>query len=478
MKHLLLGFTFVLILPSFVLSASAPQTVPALDVKKIVRTEEIAKEAYLWGYPLVRFERTRKLMTTTPGFGHAPLNKFFHASRLPTFKETGLSNPLPDILYSSAFLDLRSQPMVLQTPKIKDRFYSLQFIDAFTNNIAIISSRTRGEAAGKFFITGPHYIGTTPAGFEHIRSSTNFVWVVGYISADSASQAKRAYSLIRKYALRPYNVYLGRERMQKTPRLTAKISPGYDPRKIANAGVRFYDELGVALRENEPSNLKSALMRRFRAVDIGQGLHTSSAADTREIREAYERAVASGEIEMNRIIKNDLIKTRNSWSYVIGSTPNDNADASRAALSKIYFGENIADESIHPVAYVDGNNVRLKGNSTYLLRFAKDKMPPVGAFWSVVAYSANGRTLMKNGLKRYALGSYSKNLALNPDGSIDIYISANEPIGHTRNWLPVARENFYVMMNLYNPTNDVLSGKYILPRLQKQSLSPMISFNQ
>ncbi|MGZ3794894.1 MAG: DUF1254 domain-containing protein [Pseudobdellovibrionaceae bacterium] len=475
MRQLILVLVSIFALPSLGLSVPnpPPSSSTPIDIKKIVLTEEIAKDAYLWGYPLVRFARTKKLLTTTPGFGHAPLNTFFHADHLPTPDEREISTPLPDTLYSSAILDLRNQAMVLQTPKIRDRFYSLQVMDAFANNLTFISSRTRGEAAGKFFITGPHYIGATPPGFEHIHSSTNFVWIVGHIAADSPSQVKSAYNYIRKYNLRPYNVYLGKEKLPKPLPLTAKVSSVNDPRKLADAGIYYFNELGIALQENDPANLDAPLMERFRTINVGYSLITSEFVSTREMREAYERAIASGEMEMDRIIKKDLIKNRNGWNYVLTSGEFNNYSAVRAALSKAYFGESSPIESIHPVAYSDYNHVRLNGNFTYIIHFAKDKMPPAGAFWSLSSYKARERSLVKNNLNRYALGSYSKNMTFNSDGSLDIYISANEPSGHLQNWLPAPRGNFYVMMSIYNPTDDVITGKYTLPSVQRMTSFPI-----
>lgn len=478
MKPMFLLLAFAVILPRLLLAANDSQSLPIVDVKKVVITEGIAKDAYLWGYPLVRFERTKRLMTTTPGYGHAPMNYFFHASRLPLPQDRDVSNPLPDSLYSSAFLDLREQPMVLEIPRIKDRFYSLQFFDAFTNSIAIVSSRTRGESAGKFFITGPNFIGGTPTGFEHIRSSTNFAWVNGRIEADDISGAKSAYKLIRKYELKPYNVYLGKQRMGKKPVLSAKMSPQMDPRRIANAGVGFYDELGTALRENEPTNLDSAKMNRFRTANIGTAMRTSGFTNTRELREAYVRAATAAELDMDRSVRKDLVSHRNGWNFVLSNSDVKPSDTLRAAMSKYYFGQSNPLESLHPVTYVDTNNVRLNGNSSYVLRFAKDKLPPIGAFWSIAPYNTRERSLIDNNLKRFSLGSYSKNLSYNPDGSLDIYISSNEPRGRTANWLPVPRGSFYVMMNLYNPTNDVIQGNYNLPRIQRMNLTPFISLNK
>ncbi|WP_413289378.1 DUF1254 domain-containing protein [Bdellovibrio sp. HCB337] len=478
MKRLLIAFAFVLSIPDSSLFAQTDNPLPPVDINKIVTTEAIAKEAYLWGYPMVRFERTRKLLTTTPGYGHAPINTFFHATRLAGPNEKGMSNPLPDTLYSSAFLDLRQQPMVLQIPKITNRYYSLQFMDANTTNVSFVSSRTQGAMAGKFFITGPNFIGATPAGFQQIRASTNHLWVIGHIEAPFESDVKSAVSLLKKYDLKPYNVYLGKAKMAKTPDLVAKVTTNMDPRGLAKAGVQFFDELGTALRENEPTNLEPAIMERFRSIEVGPGLRTSRITNVREMREAYERAIASAEIDMNNTVKKDLIKMRNGWSYITRGDGFGNNYTLRAAMSKVYFAETNSIESIHPVTRVDRDNIRLNGNSTYILRFNKNRLPPVSAFWSVVTYNSRDKSLVENSLRRYSLGSYSKGLLQNPDGSVDIYISANEPSGKTTNWLPAPRGNFYVMMNMYHPSTDVISGKYQLPGLQKMTVTPILSLNK
>lgn len=479
MKYQILLLALVCTLPSVTFAQKDTQSLPIVDVKKIVITESIAKDAYLWGYPLVRFERTKKLMTTTPGYGHAPLNHFFHANRLPTPQDTNVANPIPDSLYSSAFLDLREQPLVLETPRIKDRYYNLQFFDAFNNNIATVSSRTRGETGGKFFITGPHYVGETPTGFEHIRVATNFAWINGHIETQSPSEAKASYNLLRKYELKPYSVYLGKQRQAKAPPLKGKVLAALDPRYISSVGIGFFDELGIALRENEPANLDPAVMNRFNSANVGVGVRTSRFITTREVREAYTRAITAAELDIDSAVKKNLVVKRNGWNYVIPNNGNlKENNTLRAAMSKIYFGQSSPVESLHPVAYVDNQNTRLNGNSTYILRFAKGALPPVGALWSVTPYNLRQKNLVSNNLNRYAIASYSKNLNYNPDGSLDIYVSANEPRGFTQNWLPVPRGNFYVMMSMYNPTTDVIQGKYVLPRVQRVNLTPVISLNK
>lgn len=477
MKAFITHSAFLLSIPLFGTRVFAAEPLPAIDIKTVVQTEAVAQEAYIWGYPYVKFERTRKLLTTTPGFGHAPLNHFFHANRLLTAQDRDMANPLPDTLYSSAFLDLRKQPMVLELPKIKNRFYTLQFMDAANNNVGLVSSRTRSEGGGKFFITGPQYIGTTPSGFEHIRSTTNFLWLIGHIAAPSSDEVKEASALLKKYKLRPYDVYLGKVKPPRTPILGENADPDLDPRKISQAGLRFYDELGQALKVNEPSDLDAPMMERFRSVEIGTGLKTSRKSEVRELREAYERAIASGEIAISQTLKKELLKKNTNWSYI---TRGDNLGKSyslRAAMSKVYFGEANSAEAMHFVTYVDKNKVRLNGNETYLLKLPKDKMPPVQSFWSVAVYNFNDKFLVQNNMQRFSLGSYSKNVQLNADGSLDIYISANEPLGHTSNWIPAPRGPFYVMMNMYHPSAEAISGKYILPSLLKVTPPPGLSMN-
>src|SRR5437868_4591210 len=122
---LFLAMTFFYFFPFSGAFSKAQSSPEAVGIKQAVLTEEAAKDVYIWGFPLVRFERTKNIMTKIPGFGHSPINTFFHSNRLFTPDDKEMLTPLPDTLFSSAFLDLRNGPMVLITPTIKNRFYSL-----------------------------------------------------------------------------------------------------------------------------------------------------------------------------------------------------------------------------------------------------------------------------------------------------------------------------------------------------------------
>src|SRR5882724_9510224 len=89
---------------------------PALSEDK---ARSIAVDAYVYFYSLVTMEVTRKQMTNMhsgekPGFG--PMNVFHH---IPAFPPAGLKAVVrinSDTLYSSAWMDLTKEPMVVSVP--------------------------------------------------------------------------------------------------------------------------------------------------------------------------------------------------------------------------------------------------------------------------------------------------------------------------------------------------------------------------
>ena len=69
-------------------------------------------------------------------------------------------------------MDLRAEPIVLTVPAIeKNRYYSIQLIDAYTHNFAYIGSRTTGNDGGSFLIAGPRWKGEAPKGVKKVIPS-------------------------------------------------------------------------------------------------------------------------------------------------------------------------------------------------------------------------------------------------------------------------------------------------------------------
>ncbi|WP_280490895.1 DUF1254 domain-containing protein, partial [Nocardia asiatica] len=96
----------------------------------------VAKDAYVFGFPLVLLDVTRAAAEAV-----TPVNRFQHAASLPTPAQREVVRLDRDTLRSTAWLDLTSEPMVLQVPGMGGRFWLAQVLDAWTNNVHNPSSR-------------------------------------------------------------------------------------------------------------------------------------------------------------------------------------------------------------------------------------------------------------------------------------------------------------------------------------------------
>ncbi len=140
------------------------------------KPDDIATLSYIWGFPLVNVERSIDF-TTSPnipeGPGRGPENTFNHFRVFPDSNFTDIVRPNVDTLYSTAYLDLKNGPLVITVPAIPDRYYSLQFIDAYSNNYHYIGSRLNDTTGGTYLLAGPGWNGTAPSGLKQIQSPTD-----------------------------------------------------------------------------------------------------------------------------------------------------------------------------------------------------------------------------------------------------------------------------------------------------------------
>ena len=142
---------------------------------------EIGVEAYIYGYPLVTMEMTRRLMTnaaTVEGL-RAPMGQFAHAREYPTAAYRDVPGANVDTLYSSAWIDLTKEPYVLSLPDVGDRYFMMPMLNGWTDVFEVPGTRTTGTSAQKYVITGPGWKGDLPEGVKELKSPTNMVWILG-----------------------------------------------------------------------------------------------------------------------------------------------------------------------------------------------------------------------------------------------------------------------------------------------------------
>ena len=122
----------------------------------------IAKDAYIYGFPLVMNYKTLYMYTIdeqSPEY-KGPFNAVSCDARVFTPEDKAVVTPNSDTPYCMFWLDLRAEPMVISVPEIEaERYYSFQLIDLYTHNFAYIGTLTTGNSAGKFLVTGPTGMG-------------------------------------------------------------------------------------------------------------------------------------------------------------------------------------------------------------------------------------------------------------------------------------------------------------------------------
>ena len=166
--------------------------------------DEIAVQAYIYAYPLVLMELTRQAATnvTAPIDSCAPMNQFAHLREFPDVSFKVVNRPNVDTLYSSAWLDVSSEPLVLSVPET-DRYYLMPILDMWTDVVATPGSRTTGEGAGNFAIVGPDWEGTLPNDVQPISLTTNIGWILGRTQTNGTADYDHVNQIQDQYTLTP-----------------------------------------------------------------------------------------------------------------------------------------------------------------------------------------------------------------------------------------------------------------------------------
>ena len=185
------------------------------DLPDITEAEAIAKEAFIYGYPMVENYKTMYQYAVDKDNTNykAPFNQIDNMARVATPKDTTVITPNSDTPYSLFWADLRGEPLVLGVPEIeKNRYYALQFIDLYTYNFAYVGTAATGNGEGKFLLAGPNWKGEKPEGVkEVIRSDTDFAFVLYRTQLFDPADIENVKKIQSEYTLEPLSKFLGKE---------------------------------------------------------------------------------------------------------------------------------------------------------------------------------------------------------------------------------------------------------------------------
>jgi hypothetical protein len=461
-------------LAALALGLLLPNAGPSLAEEKVTEDEanQIAEEAYIYGYPLVTMEMTRRVMTnaaTVQGL-RGPMGQFVNAREYPSAAYRDVTAPNADTLYSSAWLDVSKEPYVLSIPDEGDRYYLIPMLSGWTDVFQVPGKRTTGDKAQTYAITGPHWKGDLPAGVKELNSPTGMVWTLGRTYCTGTPEDYKAVHAIQdKYKLVPLSAY-GK---YYTPR-AGKIDPSIDMKTPVREQVNkmkasdYFKLLATLMKDNPPASEDAAMVAKLSKIGIVPGKDFDISKFGSATQNGLDRAPEAG---LEKIVAHmkGAGKVVNGWVFPYPGGQYGTDYLQRATITYFGLGCNRTDDAVYPTSETDVYGKPYDGTSDYTLTFPKGQLPPVDGFWSLTMYDA-GYFFVENPLNRYTLSARNK-LKENNDGSVTLYIQNKSP-GEDKesNWLPAPEGRFVLMLRLYWPKEkdpSILDGSWKIPPVTK-----------
>ncbi len=420
----------------------------------------IATNAYLYFYPLITMEYTRRVMSVAdvqakgPKFG---ANKFNHLRAFPSGDLRSVVRPNFDTLYSLAWVNLDQGPIILSVPAIKDRFFMLTIFDMYADAIAVPGTGSVDQNGQKIVLVPPNWQGELPVNMSQIKATTQTLWVLGRVQTNGIEDYQYIHSLQDGFQLATMNgkPYIDAEFAGNIDRKTATLS------QVENLSAIDFFRQAVALAQTHPSHASDwTLLQQMKMLGIDSlGLQDDRLAGL--LAKGKTRALQLLDGVAKR--SNELV---NGWRMTLANIGvYGNNYVSRAYIARIGLGANPPEWAVYPLAILDSSGQQPNASNNYTIHFDANNLPPVKGFWSVTMYDQQGFQV-SNELNRFAIGDRD-NLIKNADGSITLYIQHEKPsTNKVANWLPAPKSgNIGVTMRLYGPNDAVIFGKWQPPEL-------------
>jgi hypothetical protein len=466
--------TISVILTSIGLFAALATPTSAQSAITEEEAHAIGVDAYVYFYPLVIMDITRKQSTNAePGkeFGRGPMNMFTSAREYPPGNFKGVVRVNFDTLYSIAWLDMTKEPMIVSAPNTDGRYYLLPMLDMWTDVFASPGWRTTGTQAGNFLVTPPEWNGTVPAGMTRISAPTPYVWIIGRTKTDGPPDYDAVHKIQDGYKITPLS--------QNYLPPTVTIDPSVDMKTPPKVQVdtmpagKFFAYAAELLKVNAPHITDQPIIAQLKKIGIEPGKSFDMDKAEPAIRNALAKAPEEGQQLMAWKLPT-VARVANGWSMNTDTMGvYGNYYLKRAIIAQAGLGANLPEDAIYPINLADQTGKPLDGANKYTLHFEKSDLPPANAFWSVTLYDEQGFQV-PNSLNRFAVSSWMP-FKYNADGSLDLYFQNENPgADKEANWLPAPKDPFNVLMRIYAPKSEALTGKWNPPPVLRAQAVPSL----
>ena len=427
-----------------------------------------AVEAYVYGYSLVTMEMTRRVMTNVAAAEdkRAPMGQFMRARTYPDASYRDVTAPNADTLYTTAWVDLSNEPMVLSLPDMKGRYFLFPMLDAWTNVFQAPGTRTTGTGAQTYAITGPGWSGTLPPGVTELKAPTALIWILGRIYCTGTPEDYAAvHALQDACSLVPLSSY-GNSYTPPPGRVDPSVDMKTAVRDQVNRldAVAFFGLMTELLKANPPAPEDKPMLATLRRLGIVPGQDFDKSKFDVDFAKRVPQ-VGFDRIMLHYKFSDGDIRNVNGWAFTTKTGQYGTNYVQRALVTVIGLGANLPQDAVYPFSEKDGNGNTYSGANKYVVHFAKGATPPAKGFWSITMYDKD-YFFVANPLNRYSI-SMRQNPKFNADGSLDLYVQ-NESPGPDKeaNWLPAPQGAFILMMRLYWPDAappSILDGSWAPP---------------
>jgi len=454
-------------------TAAIPRAANALDgplADAVEGAEDfgVASDAYIYGYPLVTMEMTRRVITNVPAQEgtRGPMGQIIKLRTYPDAGFRDVTAPNADTLYTTSFFDVGDEPWVLSVPDMKGRYFLLPFLDGWTNVFAVPGSRTTGTQAQTFVISGPGWSGSIPPGMTELKSPTAIVWLLGRIYCTGTPEDYAAvHALQDAFKLQPLSTW-GKAYAPPPGKVDPMIDMKTPVRDQVNrlSTTQFFTLLADLMKRNPPAPADAPALARFKAI----GLEADKSFDAASLEARWDARLP--QFSYDRImLQLTSLKRENSWLFTTKTGVYGTEYLQRAFITVVGLGANRPQDAVYPMSQRASLLEAYEGEHRYALRFEKGRLPPVKGFWSLTMYDEQ-MFFVANPINRYSM-SLRTSPKFEPDGSLVIYIQ-NESPGPDKeaNWLPAPKGKFHLMLRLYWPDEDnpsILDGSWVIPPVRK-----------
>jgi len=446
---------------------------------KELEAREIAIESYMYAYPLVTMEITRRVMTNVekPEGSKAPMTQFAKLRSYPAVDDRSVTAPNADTLYTLAWVDLSKEPWILSLPDMKDRYYLFPMLDGWTNVFQVPGKRTTGTKAQKYAITGPGWSGTLPAGVTEYKAPTNMVWFLGRIYCTGTPEDYKAvHALQDQISIVPLSAY-GKP---YTP-APGKVDPAIDmktpPRDQVNAmdGATYFKLFAELMKANPPAADDAPMVAKLAKIGLVPGQDFDASKLDPAVAKGIAAAPKPAQEKIAAYLKEALVtgdaKLENGWLHFKNTGLYGTGYRNRAMITWYGLGANRPEDAVYPTSEGPELLKKYSGANKYVVHFEKGGFPPVNGFWSITMYDKD-YFFVPNPINRYTVSARNK-FKTNPDGSVDLYIQHESP-GKDKeaNWLPAPKDEFVLMMRNYWPKEKaptILDGSWKPPEVKQAS---------